>query len=31
MKVAKELCHEYPDWASVEFVAKEFIENSKAV
>jgi len=30
MKVAQQLRHEYPKWASVEFVAKELIENSKA-
>jgi len=30
MKVAKQLRHEYPNWASVEFVARELIDNSKA-
>lgn len=30
IKVAKQLSHEYPNWASVEYVARELIENSRA-
>ncbi|MCS5591121.1 MAG: hypothetical protein NZ775_01175 [Gammaproteobacteria bacterium] len=30
MKVAQQLRHEYPNWASVEFVARELIDHSKA-
>jgi|GEM_PF-1173095 len=30
MKVAQQLRHEYPNWASLEYVARELIDNSKA-
>ena len=30
IKVAQQLRHEYPNWASVEFVARELIDHSKA-
>tara|TARA_B110000914_G_C15380464_1_gene407474 strand:- start:511 stop:693 length:183 start_codon:yes stop_codon:yes gene_type:complete len=30
MKVARQLRHEYPNWASVEFIARELIDNAKA-